>query len=248
MNGAFTLCMINFGVEVTPLNRSLDFRATSGGPILMATLRVGLYSLTTLAREIGRAMREVDSTNTYTISIGRDTPGQARISIETSGDYLDLLFGTGTRSASTVAPLIGFTSTDKTGALAYTGTSGAGLTIVPTYPPYDYQPASSIQDAKQSTNEATDGNLEIVSFSVFNNFEFKCKQILEGSEEYQKFAALNRWLLRGGPIEFMEDINEPGSFNVGIPLNMRPPLMLKRMTPSLYDYFETPLYRFRELV
>lgn len=249
--GDFVKCVINYGLEVTASNRSLDFKSSGGGPEKQATLRVGLYSLIALAQEVARAMTDADGgANLYTVTVDRTIGGgqQNRVTIETDGAYLDLLFATGTRTASTCATLLGFNVTDRTGATSYTGNNTAGKIIVPTYPPYDIQQPGTIHDARRSLNETTSGFVETVSFSTFRNFEFKIRYIEEDSSEFQQFQDFHIWLLRGGPIEFAQKISDPDDYAAGIPINLRTPIELNRMVPSHYDYFETPKYTFREVI
>jgi len=246
--GEYVKCAITYGVEVTANNRSIDFKISGGGSELQATLRVGLYSPNSLKTEIARAMTLADPSNTYTVTIDRDISGgtQNRMTIATSGAFLSLLFATGTRAGSTSAALMGFTATDKTGATTYTGSSSVGTVLVPTYPPQDYQPLGTIHDARRAVNDSTGGRIETVSFQTFRNFQFRIKWIEEDSSEFDSFQALHIWLLRGGPIEFLGKVTEPSVVSIGVPLNLRTPVELNRMTPSFYDYFETPVYTFRE--
>src|SRR5437868_3980949 len=102
-----------YGFQVTELNRSIDFKDTSGGPELSATLTIGFYSLTSLMAEIKRAMQAVSGA-IYTVTADRTylSGTENRVTISTSGTYLSILFQTGTRAASSCASLIGFNGTD----------------------------------------------------------------------------------------------------------------------------------------
>lgn len=249
--GQFVQCLINYKLEVTTANRSLDFKSSFGGPEKQATLRVGLYSLTALAQEVARAMTDADGgANTYSVTVNRTIGGgtQNRLTISTSGAFLSILFATGTRTASTCAGMLGFNVTDRTGATSYDGNNTAGVIIIPTYPPYDLQQPGTIHDAKRSLNETTSGFVETVSFSTFRNFQFKIRYIEEDSAEFSAFQDFHIWLLRGGPIEFTPLITAPTVYASGIPINLRTPIELNRMVPSHYDYFETPSYTFREVI
>lgn len=243
----YNLSSLNYGVEVTANNSSIDFKISGGGSQLNATLRVGLYSLSSLKTEVQRAMTAADATNTYTVTINRTTSGgtQNRITIATSGAYLSILFSTGTRAASSAATLLGF-SGDKTGNTTYTGTATAGTILLPTYPPQEHQPLGSIYDARRVVNDSTSGRIETVSFTTFRNFTFRFKWILEDSDEYTGFQNIVQWMLRGGPVEFVSDITDDTTLAVGIPINLRTPVELNRMVPGFYDYFETPTFTFRE--
>jgi hypothetical protein len=129
-----------YGFQVTPQNSSIDFRAVSLGPILQGTLNIGYYSLGSLLTELKRAMEAVDVSNIYTVTADRTISGgtQNRVTISTSGGYLDLLFNSGPRASSSVAPLIGFAATDRTGATSYAGSLSAGTVLVPNFIGYNY--------------------------------------------------------------------------------------------------------------
>ena len=122
-----------YGFEVTPNNSSIDFQVVSLGPTLQATLTLGFYSLTGLLAEVSRALQAVDNTNTYTATADRTIAGgtQNRVTIASSGAFFRLLFASGPRTASTSAPLLGYTTTDKTGATSYTGQTSAGTYLIP---------------------------------------------------------------------------------------------------------------------
>lgn len=249
--GEFVQCVINYKLEVTAANRSLDFKSSGGGPEKQASLRVGLYSLTALANEVARAMSDADGgANVYTVTVNRTIGGgtQNRVTIATDGVYLDLLFATGSRTASTCAGLLGYNVTDRTGSLSYAGNNTAGTIIVPTYPPYDLQQPGTIHDARRSLNETTSGLVETVSFSTFRNFQFKIRYIEEDSAEFSTFQDFHIWLLRGGPVEFAPKISAPTVYAAGIPISLRTPIELNRMVPGHYDYFETPVFTFREVI
>jgi hypothetical protein len=246
--GKYIQSSLNYGIEVTANNRSIDFKTTAMGPERQATLKVGLYSIASFGNELKRAMTLADPNYVYTFSVDRTISGGTsnRVIIGANSPIFSLLFGTGTRNASSAASLMGYSATDKTGALSYQSQGAMGSIFLPTYPPQDFQPLGSIYDSKRSVNDSTSGRIETVSFTAFRNFEMRFKWILEGSSEYTSFNQFHIWLLRGGPVEFIPDITDPSGLSVGVPINLRTPLELSRMMPSLYDYFETPVYTFRE--
>ena len=124
-----------YNYTITSLNRSLDFRAVALGPVLLAQLRIGDYSLTDLLIEIKRALEVADPLRTYTVTADRTFSGgtQNRVTIASSGLYLDLLFASGPRVGSSVAPIIGFAAVDRVGGVSYQGTSSTGTSLVTEY-------------------------------------------------------------------------------------------------------------------
>jgi hypothetical protein len=202
-----------FGLEITELNSSIDFKISGAGAELQATIDLGFYSLTSLLEAIRGAMQVADPANTYTVSADRTTLGgtENRVTIATDGIYLDLLFGTGTRAASTIAPLIGFTSTDQTGSLSYTGTSTAGTALVPTYEGYNYLPSENYKKVFGSVNVSSSGKKESIVFDIqdFIQVEFKHEAQARIAPEWAPFWA---WAIQQKPFDFTPEITSPTVF------------------------------------
>ena len=166
-----------YGFTVTELNSSIDFRAVLAETPRQATLRLGYYSLTSLATEIVRAMQEVDNLNTYTVTADRSYSAgtQNRVTISTSGTFLELLFDTGPRADSTIASLIGFPIVDQTGATSYTGTSTAGTALIPTLAGYNYLGADFMRKNFSVVNVSASGRKESIVWQTqkFWQVQFK---------------------------------------------------------------------------
>jgi len=103
-----------FVIDTT--NNKLDFNI-GGGPVV-ATLTAGTYTATTLTAEIVTRMNAA-AAGTYTCAFSTST---GKWTITKSAGTLSLLWATGANTASGVHSTIGFpSSSDYTGALAYTG-------------------------------------------------------------------------------------------------------------------------------
>lgn len=108
---------------ITTSNNKVDFKSSSGGAQLTATLTVGAYTPSDLATHIGGRMTAAGGyLNTYTVTYASTT---GRWTVATSGSYLSLLWSSGTNTATSVATTIGFTAGDSTAATTYTGPSMA---------------------------------------------------------------------------------------------------------------------------
>lgn len=106
----------NFVIDST--NSKIDFKESSGGAELTATLTAGSYTPGTLAAEIKRSM-EAAGTAIYTVSYSTTT---GKWTISTAGAYLSLLRSSGTHTGTSAWSAIGFTTlADSSGALTYTG-------------------------------------------------------------------------------------------------------------------------------
>lgn len=199
-----------FDLDITSSNRSLDFRAVSLGPIRMATLNLGSYSATDLLAEIKRAMEAADPTNTYTVTINRTLSGGTsnRITISTSGAYLDLLFGTGPRVVTSVASTIGFAATDRTGATTYTGTTQAGTVLLPEMTGYSYLGPDFLQTNFGALSVTAGGQKEAVIWSIqrFIQVEFKYEPEMKVITEWAPFMG---WAIQQKPFEFTPNVSFP---------------------------------------
>lgn len=205
--------LILYGLQITANNRSIDFQLTNAGPIRQATLNLGYYSLSSLLTEIGRALSAADNSVTYTVTADRTVAGglQNRITIAASGSFFSLLFGSGPRAASALAPLIGFNSTDYTGALTYTGAASAGTSLVTSYIGYNYMPPELYQEVMGSRSISASGVKEAVVFQVqqFIGVEFKYEP---KSAATSSWAAFLQWAIQQRVFDFTPEYDVPGTF------------------------------------
>jgi hypothetical protein len=98
---------------ITSSNKYINFK--DGGSELTATLTPGTYTATTLAAHIKLKMED-QTADTITVSYSSVT---GKWTISTSGTTLELLFSTGTNAANSARDVIGFGSSDFTGADSY---------------------------------------------------------------------------------------------------------------------------------
>lgn len=205
--------LILYDLQVDSTNFSIDFKISAMGDELMASIEYGFYSLSGLMSAIKIALEEADPSNVYTITADRTQSSgtQNRITISTSGAFLSLLFGSGTRAASTVAPLIGFTSTDKTGATTYTGTSSAGTVLIPTLIGYNYLPPEMYRKVFGSLNISTIGEKEAIVFQVQQFFQMQFKYEPQ-SYVLSDWTPFINWAIQQAPFEVTPEITSPNTF------------------------------------
>lgn len=202
-----------YGIEITAENESLDFRAVSLETPREATLRRGSYSLTELGEEIIRAMQVVDTGNNYYVLIDRDVSGgtQNRVTIGTDGAFLELLFSSGPRAASSVAPVIGFAAVDQTGGTSYQGTLSAGTSLIPDLIGYNYLSPDFDQRNFGAVNLSASGEKEAIVFQIqqFWQVHFKYISATKWVDEWRPLLA---WLIQQRPIEFIPEISDPAVY------------------------------------
>lgn len=110
--------LVNDYFIVDTSNNKLDFKETSVGSIVTATLTTGNYSAAALATHVGSVMTSASlNASTYTCAFNTAT---RKFSISTSGSFLSLLFDTGGNVTISPADLLGFNVYDYTAATSYT--------------------------------------------------------------------------------------------------------------------------------
>jgi hypothetical protein len=249
-----TKSLFLFGFNITESNRSLDFQMALAGPVKLATLRLGTYNLSLLGKEIVRAMKEADPAHNFDVGVDRTIGGgtENRVVISTDHTFMNLLFDTGPRSASSIAPTIGFQAVDYTGATTYTGFSSAGTRLITSREGYNYLSPAYDQKLFGSVNVSASGVKEAIVYSVQQFFQVQFKYITD-TEWLAKWQPLLTWLIQQRPIEFTPEISSPDTFYGGTidstsidgrGLGFRATEMLPDF-PFLYD---TGLLRFRQIV
>jgi hypothetical protein len=105
-----------FVIDAT--NNKINFKESGGGSELTATITSGSYSITTLKTEIKTQMDSVGASD-YIINYNSVT---GIWSVVSNGSYFSLLNNTGTNQAVALFKVsLGFSNTDKTGSLTYSG-------------------------------------------------------------------------------------------------------------------------------
>ena len=202
-----------YGFEVTAHNRSIDFKTSLIDDERMATLTVGVYSLSSLLTEVTRAMQEVDTTNTYTVTADRSVNDgtENRVTIATSGSFLSILWSSGTRAASSARTLLGFPASDSTGSTTYTGTSTAGTALIPEEVGFSYLSETMNRRVFGSVNLSASGEKEAIIFQLqrFFEVEYKYEPEMKVITEWNDFMT---WSIRQRPFDFTPEITSPNTF------------------------------------
>lgn len=99
----------------------IDFQKVLAGAQLTATVTAATYTPTTLAAHLKSILEAADAVNTYTVTYSTAT---GLWTIASSGAYLKILWNSGTNTAVSFGPTIGFsTAADSDGAVSYTGST-----------------------------------------------------------------------------------------------------------------------------
>lgn len=246
-----------YGYTITAANRNFDFRAVAAETPRQAVLNLGYYSLGGLMRELTRAIGVVDATNMYTITADRTVSGglQNRVTIATSGAFFSILFASGPNTATNCAAIFGYTATDKTGALTYTGTLTTGTVMrpnsaIPWMYGYNFIQPGFQPMVSGSLNIAASGNKEEVIFNVQNfwNVEFKYITQTEGVTDW---TPLITWMTYALPLEFTPLISSPstiyeGTLETSSSSGKGMAFLLQEMLPDFPNIYRTGMMKFRQ--
>jgi hypothetical protein len=199
-------------------NNILDFDEGSGE--VFATLDVGEYTLGDLAVEIDRALNDA-GVETYTVTVDRTT---RLIEIVSAGSSLDLLVATGSHLGTSAYTLIGFTGSDRTGALTYEGNVAVGSVYEPQFKLQSYVSSDDWQQAADaSINKTASGRIEVVKFGIEKfyqwniNFATNIEQpcggpILNNPSGLASLRDFMQYCITRNPLEFMPDKNDPDTY------------------------------------
>lgn len=202
--------LITYGISITTLNQNLDFRAEMGDDPLTAVIPIGDYSPQGIADAIRAALLEADSNNNYLVTVlwNQGDGTENRIVIATTGDYLDLLFGTGDNVSTSIASVIGFNTTDYTGETSYVGSSTTGTALVPSYFGYNFLGPTNQGRVFGSVNVSAAGVKEAVVFNIqeFINVEFK----YESKVRQTLWQTFFNWAIQQKGFDFMPELTVPG--------------------------------------
>lgn len=202
-----------YGYTIDSNTFSIDFRTAPSGPIFMASLKFGFYSLTDLLIELKRAMEAADPLHRYTWTADRTLSGgtQNRITVNTNGGYLELDFGTGPRMTTSVAVLIGFLQSDYSGGTGYTGSFSSGKSVVSERVGYNYLSPDFVRSIFGAVNVSASGLKEAIVWNIqrFTEIEFMYEPEAKVISEWTNFLT---WAIQQKSYEFTPQIKSPNSF------------------------------------
>lgn len=224
-----------------------------------ATVSGGTYTFTDLASSVALALNEVGG-QVYSV----DTDRVNRKYTISADSNFDILFGSGSNAGLSVASVIGFNNTDKSGSNSYVGDSAAGKEYSPQFP---LQSFISLDDYEElgsaNINKTGSGVVEVYTLGEERFTEFNIKYVTNlnvgGELPYSPNAVeelrdFMKFITRKYPVEMMVDQDNRVSFDTLI-LEKTPSssngigYKLKEMySNKMPDFFETGLLKFRERV
>lgn len=238
-----SLFLYNFTIDST--NQYITF--VNSTTTLTATITLGFYSLNGLGTAIVAALQAQDPVNVYSFSVNRDIMGgtQNRFTLTSSDTVFSLLFSSG--NPSNPASLIGFTSTDFTGATTYTGNSTCGTSLIPNQLAYNYLGPDMMRKNFGAVNVSASGLKESITFSLQKFFQMEFRYIPEATLT-SEWTVLIDWMISQKELEFTPDISDPSVFyvctleepNKGLEINFA------EMLPDFPFQYKTPVFKFRQ--
>lgn len=248
-----------YGFEITPDNQVIDFKEGSGAQ-LTATIQIGSYTATSLAREVKTAL-DAAGNLTYSVTFNRAT---RRITIAASGPFT--LLPLGNHQGANALPLMGFSvDANTSSASSHVSEGPAGDLYAPQIWLQEYIPTKDFQQAVDArVSKTATGDVEVIKFGTekFMECNIKWQTSIEqipnihlrsnptGEEDLRRFL---QFLVTKAPVEFMPDENAPEIFET----------LLLESTPESQDgvgyrmkemwdlgfngYFQTGRLKFRKI-
>lgn len=203
--------LFNYGIQVTNLNQNIDFVKELGGDILTAQLGLGFYSPGGLADQVALQLQSLDPDNIYTVTVDRTIMGgtQNRITVATSGTFLELLFGSGPNVNTSAAGIMGFNAIDYTGQTHYTGSQTTGIVLIPDYIGYNYSDDTMASKLFGAVTVAASGLKEAVTFNTqfFVEVEFK----YEPESRLTLWKQFFIWAIQQRQFDFTPNLSTPST-------------------------------------
>jgi len=248
-----------YGHTIDSSNRNIDFNEGSGE--VVASLRVGDYTLTTFIDEVARALNEAGS-QTYTVTVNRAT---RKITISATSNF-SLLVDSGSHAGTSAFGLIGFDGEDDlTGNNSYTSDSGSGYAYDPQvklqgFVDFDYNKKT----ADSSITISSDGNsIQTISngdayfmtcdIKFINNYDQNSDVMKKNTNAVSETLDFLEYITQKRKIEFIPDIDTPSSFETCVldktdEDSFGTSFKLKEMTSmKLVGYYQTGVLVFRRI-
>lgn len=215
-----TYSLFYYGIEITELNRYIDF--SDGDGTWSAKLNLGGYTLTQLSREIRRAMNSSGTTKRYLVTVDRLNRFYTIKTQDLSN--FSLLFSSGSNSALSSYDIIGFDKVDYTGSNQYSSLNPVGKTYHPQFLLQNYLDYRlNKTPINASVNISASGKyVEIIGYNSSRIFRFDLRYITNeftgdsviryrpnGVNETIDFL---NYCTNGNPIEFMPDENDVNEY------------------------------------
>jgi hypothetical protein len=245
-----------YGHTIDENNNYINFKE-GAGPELTAQVPVGSYTLTKFLDVIVDALNAASALD-WDYSIDRAT----RIITLTSSGTASLLFSTGVNALNSPYALLGFDAADYIDLTSFVGSLPSGSEYRPQFPLQDYKGKDRNKKLVNAvvSKSANGDNISVQSFGVSRfikcNIKFITNQPTDGIlrnnpsavEEAQDFMD---YIIEKHPIEFMEDENDPETFDkvyldaAGMGLDGTSYELMEYVDRNLPEYFETGMLTFK---
>lgn len=201
--------LLTYGIQITNLNNAIDWMQAGGGTVFSAFVPPGFYSVSELVVLITSILNSADASQAYLCSVNRAVAGgtQNRITISASV-FLSLLFASGPNAANTIAPVLGFALTDRTGSLTYTGITNSGTLLLSTLAGYNFIPPTMFKKVFGAKNVSASGVKDAITFPIqrFTQVQFKYETTARVESDWQPFLD---WAMQQYPYDFTPQISDP---------------------------------------
>ena len=246
-----------YGLEIDETNNKLNFDEGAGE--LTATLNNGFYTHEDLALEIKQKMTTASTLpQVYAVLFDRVN----RTFQISSDNNFSLLVATGSQSAVSCFPTIGFSLTDRSGDDTYSGNLATGKVYYPQFFLQDYlDDRFMVEKIDATVSESADGQVQTVFFGTRKFVKMNIKLITDKPQDglvirnnpngVNDFLDFMNALIDKRPVEFMPNINDRNTFKTLIIEDIPGGKdgtgfeIVEMIGQNLPEYYETGLLKFR---
>ncbi|MDB4311895.1 hypothetical protein N9937_00555 [bacterium] len=217
-------------------NDKIDFEET-GSSELTATLTAGTYTKGGMAAELKRAL-EVAGASTYTIAFALSGSNINKFTVTSDGigggGVLNLLWNTGTNTATSAKTTLGFDNTDDTGALTYNSDNQAPATVTITFN-NDVRSPQIAPKEDVSKHKTARGKKKVISRHVNWIYSFSL-QFIPRTLIDSFYTFYEDCLWRGGQFDFYPKSSAGTFVNFTYEKGFKPTAMTKKNLYQLYSF------------
>ena len=149
-----------------------------------------------------------------------------------------------------MAPLIGFSATDKTGSTSYAGFASCGTVLIPELVGYNFVSPQRSRKIFGSVNVSASGLKEAIVYQIQEFWSVSFKHEPETKVEAE-WTPLMTWMISQKPLEFTPEISSPSTFYEGTLESTAADgaglgYMMEEMLPQFPFYYQTGTLKFRK--
>lgn len=253
----FNKSVFYYGIKIESGNFNLDF--SEGAGELTAFLRLGFYTLTSLAIEVARALSEAGGQD-YEVTVNRSD----RTYTISADSNFSILTGSGSHQGIMAWDITGFEGPDKTGTNSYLGSLSVGKEFLPTAPLQSFTPPEHYKDISDAVINDNGSEVEVFtvggekrfaefSIGLITNNEVNNSLMTNNQNAVSEILDFLDYITDRGPYELMRDVDDRDTFEQFLlesTISNRKGVgfkLIEMLSKKMVGYYETGILKSRKL-